>query len=141
MKAITLSIVALIAFANVATSQTKTSSESKTETAKVIVLVNTASWCGTCRANGQRVKENVISQYMKNEKCHIVVNDLSDDASKEASKEKCEKAGITAVAENNKATGVIYFIHSETKEVLAQVSVAKTDDEIKKVFEETLAKI
>lgn len=143
MKNLIVAFIALVAFGNVAMSQTTKSKKSqlKTETAKVIVMVNTASWCPACKANGQRVEQNVISQYMKNEKCEIVVNDLSNDETKAASKTKCDNAGITDVASNNKGTGVIYFINSITKEVIAQISVTKTDEEIKKAFEDAISKV
>lgn len=143
MKNLIVAFIALVAFGNVAMSQTTKGKQiqTKAETAKVIVMVNTASWCPACKANGQRVEQNMISQYMKNDKCEIVVNDLSNDETKAASKTKCDKAGITEVASNNKGTGVIYFINSVTKEVIAQISVTKTDEEIKQAFEDAISKV
>jgi len=140
MKNLIVALIALVAFGNVAMSQTK-SKTVKAETAKVIVMVNTATWCPACKANGKRVEQNVISQYIKNDKCLIVVNDLSNDETKVKSKTECDKAGITEVANNNKGTGVIYFINSVTKEVIAQISVTKTDEEIKKAFDDAISKV
>lgn len=143
MKSLLVALIALVAFGNVAMSQTtkRKQTQAKAENAKVIVMVNTASWCPACKANGKRVEQNVISQYIKNDKCEIVVNDLSNDETKAASKTKCDKAGITEVASNNKGTGVIYFINSVTKEIIAQISVTRSDKEIKQAFEDALSKV
>lgn len=140
MKNLILAFVALISFGNVAISQIK-DQKKKVETGKVIVMVNTATWCPACKANGQRVEKDVISQYMNNSKCQILVNDLSNDQTKSASKKSCDKAGITEVASKNNATGVIYFINSTTKKVISQVSVTKTDKEIKKAFDDAIQTI
>lgn len=139
MKSIVLMIVAILTIGFNGISQTD--SQQKSESKQLIVMVGTASWCPVCRANGSRVKENVISKYMSNEKVQIIVNDLSTDESKAKSKESCEKAGIVSVSQKHTATGMIYFIHPVSKEVISEISVAKTNEEITKAFEEAIAKI
>jgi len=64
MKNLIVAFIALVAFGNVAMSQTTKGKQTQAsaETAKVIVMVNTALWCPACKANGQRVEQNVISQ-------------------------------------------------------------------------------
>lgn len=101
----------------------------------VIVMINTASWCGVCKANGPRVEMNVVSKYMANDHYTIVKNDLSDDQSKKTSLEECTKVGIQEVAQENKYTGIIYFIDPASKQVFDSVSVSKTDTEIMAVFD------
>lgn len=140
MKNLILAFVALISFGNATFAQTK-DQKTKIETGKIIVMVNTASWCPACKANGQRVEKDVISQYMNNSKCQILVNDLSNDQTKSASKKSCDKAGIAGVASKNNATGVIYFINSTTKKVISQVSVTKTDKEIRQAFDDAIQTI
>lgn len=140
MKKSILSIIVLLAFGITAQAQTKDKTI-KAKTNKVIVLVNTAKWCPACKANGQRVEENVVSQFMSNSKYQIVVNDMSDDKTKATSKAKCKKAGIAKIAESNTITGVIYFINANTKEIISQVSVVKTDEEIKTAFENAASHI
>ncbi len=143
MKNLIVSILTLLAFSNAAMSQKSIAKKSslKTESAKVIVMVNTAKWCPVCMVNGKRVEENVISQLLKNDKCEVIVNDLTDDQTKAKSNEKCEKSGISDIALNNKGTGMIYFINSATKEVISKVSVSQTDSEILKEFEMAISKI
>ncbi len=143
MKKLIVAIIALVTFGNVALAQSMNGkqSPSKSETAKVIAMVNTASWCPACKANGQRVEKDIISQYMNNDKVVILVNDLSNKESKASSKEKCMQAGVSSIASKNKATGVIYFINSETKEVISKISVTETNEDIKQAFEKAISKI
>lgn len=112
----------------------------KEKEAKVIVMVNTATWCPVCQGNGARVEKEVLSSYMKNPKVSIVVNDMSNDETKKTSKASCEKAGITNVAQANNGTGVIYFIDAKTKTVLSKISVTKTTEEINAAFKDVLEK-
>lgn len=142
MKKLIVAIIAIFAFANVAVSQSnETVKASKTESAKVIAMVNTASWCPACKANGQRVEKDIISQYMTNEKVEILVNDLSNKETKAVSKEKCMKAGVAGIASKNKGTGMIYFINSETKEVISKISVTESNEDIKQAFEKAISKV
>lgn len=112
----------------------------KAEKAKIIVMVNTATWCPACAGNGERVEKTVLSNYMKNPKVSIVVNDMSNDETKATSKASCEKAGISTIAQANKGTGVIYFIDAKTKTVLSQISVTKSTEEINAAFKDVLEK-
>lgn len=140
MKNFIFAFLMLIAFANVSLGQNKAKALKNPPT-KVIVMVNTATWCPACQANGKRVEQEVISSYMNNSKCQIIVNDLSDEKSKSISKENCSKAGISDVASSNKATGMLYFIHSDTKKIIGQISVIKTNEEIKAALEKALSTI
>lgn len=139
MKNLIVAMIALIAFSNASMAQT--TKEKTAKTAKVIVMVNTASWCPACKANGKRVEQQVISNYMQNNNYQIVVNDLSNDDTKAVSKTKCAEAGISGVALNNKGTGVIYFINSQTKEIISQISVTKTSEQIKNAFDSAIKTI
>lgn len=112
----------------------------KEKEAKVIVMVNTATWCPACAGNGARVEKEILSNYMKNPKVSIVVNDMSNDETKKKSKASCEKAGISAVADANKGTGVIYFVDAKTKKVLSQISVTKSTEQINAAFKNVLEK-
>lgn len=101
----------------------------------IIVMVNTASWCPACKANGQRIEEDVVSSYKDNEHFSIVVNDLSNKASKKASLPALEKLGIENLAKKTKTTGMIYFIDPQTKTIVKEISVTKSTEEIKQAFD------
>jgi hypothetical protein len=107
---------------------------SSAETAKVIVVINSADWCGVCKANGPRVEKNVVSTYMMNSDYQIVMNNLTDDSTKAMSKEMLTKAGIAEFGAKHKATGMIYFLNAENKKVISSISVSKSNEEIKKAF-------
>lgn len=138
MKNLMIALFITLFLGYAASAQTKSKSNQATTT-KLVVLVNTASWCPACQANGKRVEQEVISSYMKNSKCQVVVNNLSDDKSKAISKKECESAGITKIAEGHTATGMIYLVNSQTKEIIGQISVIKTSDEIKTTIENALS--
>lgn len=119
----------------------KKGNEIAQQQSKVTVLVNTASWCPACQANGKRVEKDILSQYMHSEDYNIVVNDLSDESTKEASQRSCKEAGIAKVAANNNGTGTIYFVKTGTQKVISKVSVTKSTEEIKAAFKEALKKV
>lgn len=138
MKNVITSIVMLLIVATSTTNARNTIVKEKE--AKVIVMVNTATWCPACAGNGARVEKEILSSYMKNPEVSIVVNDMSNDETKKTSKASCEKAGITSVADANKGTGVIYFVDAKTKKVISQISVTKSTEEINAAFKNVLEK-
>lgn len=107
---------------------------------KVIALVNKASWCPVCQANGPRFEKDIMPMAMENKEVQIVMNDLSDDKTKAASLLMLQKTGIASFAKKNTGTGVLYFIDAKSKKMITHVSLAQSDDEIKKVYMAALAK-
>ncbi|MGY4385789.1 hypothetical protein ACVWYN_002837 [Pedobacter sp. UYP24] len=107
---------------------------------KVIALVNKASWCHVCKENGPRFEKDIMPMAMQNKKVTVVMNDLSDDKTKAASLPMLQKAGVAAFAKKNTGTGMLYFINSKSKKLIAEVSLAESNEEIKKVYMAALAK-
>ena len=60
----------------------------------------------------------------------FVANDVTDDASKAKSAEELKKVGLDKTMAEYKMTGVAYFFDAESKKLITQVSVAKTNDEL-----------
>ncbi len=110
------------------------------QNAKVIALVNKASWCQVCQANGPRFEKDIMPMAMANKDVQIVMNDLSNDNTKAASLPMLEKAGIASFAEKNTGTGTLYFINAKSKKLISEVSLAQSDEEIKKVFMAAITK-
>ena len=108
--------------------------------AKVIALVNKASWCTVCQANGPRFEKDIMPMAMANKDVQIVIDDLSDEKTKAASLPMLQKAGIASFAKKNTGTGTLYFIDAKSKKLISEVSLAKSDEEIKKVYMAALAK-
>lgn len=116
------------------------SGSAQSHSAKIIALVNKASWCHVCQANGPRFEQNIMPMAMANEDVQIVMNDLSNDKTKAASLSMLQKAGIESFAKKNTSTGTLYFIDAKSKKLISQVSLAQSDDEIKKVYMSALSK-
>jgi spermidine/putrescine-binding protein len=108
---------------------------------KVIAMVNSASWCGVCKANDQRIMENVMPAFMMNSDFLIVMNNLSDKDSKARSKADLEKAGVYDIAQKEKKTGMIHLINPASLDIIASISVSESDDNIRKAFREALSKV
>ncbi len=97
--------------------------------AKVIAVINKADWCPTCQQNGKRA----MSAFMENNKdmsVQFIANDLSNDDTKKNSTEELKKVGLDQVIGNYKGTGVAYFFNSESKALISQISVSKSDNEL-----------
>ncbi|MEO8236011.1 MAG: hypothetical protein ABI549_11400 [Flavobacterium sp.] len=110
----------------------------QTET-KVIAVVTKADWCPTCVKNGGRVSKEILPLYQE-PTIKIVVNDLTNDATKASSKSALEPFGIEKVIAKSNTTGEITLINSKTKKIISKISVAKSNDQIKKAFDEAIAK-
>jgi hypothetical protein len=107
---------------------------------KVIALINKASWCTVCQANGARFEKDIMPMAMANKDVQIVMNDLSDAQTKAASSPMLKKAGVASFARINNGTGTLYFIDAKSKKLISEVSLAKSDEEIKKVYMAAIAK-
>jgi hypothetical protein len=107
---------------------------------KVIALVNKASWCPVCQANGPRFEKDIMPMAMQNKNVQIVMNDLSDDKTIASSLPMLEKAGIVSFAKKNSGTGTLYFINAKSKKIISEVSLAESDAKIKEVYMAALAK-
>ena len=110
------------------------------QNAKVIALVNKASWCPVCQANGPRFEKNIMPMVMENKNVQMVMNDLSNDETKASSMDMLEKAGIAKFAKKNTATGMLYFLDSKSKKLISKISLAETDKEIKQALQAALSK-
>ena len=62
------------------------------QTVKLIAVVNRANWCALCKANGQRFGELINSYASRG--VAVYFNDLTNDATTQASKKELEEAGI-----------------------------------------------
>ncbi|MGH2644456.1 MAG: hypothetical protein ACRDE2_10945 [Chitinophagaceae bacterium] len=107
---------------------------------KVIALMNKASWCPVCQDHAMHFMKDIAPMVMKNPEVKMVVNDLSNDQTRASSMQMLKEAGITQFAEENDATGRIYFLDARTKKLLSTVSIAQSDMDIMKAYKEALRK-
>ena len=66
--------------------------------AKVIALVNKASWCHVCKENGPRFEKDIMPVAMQNKDLQIVTNDLTNAKIKAASLPLLQQAGVEEFA-------------------------------------------
>jgi hypothetical protein len=105
----------------------------------VIALLNKASWCTVCKANGPRFEKEIMPMVMGNKAVQMVMNDLSDGSTKAASAAMLENAGIAPFAAKNNGTGILFFLDAKTKKLISKISLAKPTIKIKQVYEKALS--
>ena len=110
----------------------------QTET-KVIAVVTKADWCPTCVKNGERVTKEILPLYQE-PNVKIVVNDLTNNVTKASSKNTLAPFGIEKMLAKSNTTGEITLINTNTKKIISKISVAKSNNQIKKAFDEAIAK-
>jgi hypothetical protein len=110
------------------------------ENAKVTVIVNKAAWCSICNAHAGRTVAN-FTENNKDNFFHLIVNDITSDETKKTSSAPIAKAGLQKAAASTLAAGVLSFYDAKTKKLLAQVTVANTDEELAAVMKMVRSKI
>lgn len=129
----------------------------QTNHVKVIAVVNKANWCGVCKANGERLSNNIMPYTTKG--LEIVINDLTDETTITKSKEELKKSslykqiykanrkgvgrmmqycGIVHGKNKNMVSGIITFIDAHTLKELTETSIAITDGEMKTIIDKLL---
>jgi len=134
-----------------AISQDNITSESVHTPAKLIAVVNRASWCQVCKANGERAGTLLMSYIDKG--VRIYMKDLTDSASITASKKTLRAAHLFVAvytrprrgvggmiqhcgllkgkSQTTLATGVVTFISPNSYKVVKQLSIAIPTGEMK----------
>jgi thiol-disulfide isomerase/thioredoxin len=106
---------------------------------KVYAVVTKASWCPVCKQHGNRVITEVLPLY-KAPDVSILVYDATDDSTKKTSKVALKTLGIDKKITEHNVTGEISFINAKTKKIISRISVAKSNEEIKKAFDQAIKK-
>jgi len=125
---------------------------------KLIAVVNRANWCGVCKANATRFGAVLMPYAAKG--VNIYLNDLTDETTKAASKLELEKAHVyeavstiprqgfgkilkaCRLVKDKKQTqdvsGIVTFIDPKTHKQVKQLSIAESDDVMRKAITELL---
>ncbi|MDZ7738092.1 MAG: hypothetical protein U5K32_03285 [Bacteroidales bacterium] len=95
--------------------------------ASVIAVMNRADWCPACEKHGERAMTALMKANGDN-LVRFVVNDVTDDETKESSALKLSETGLDAEkTASMKSTGVVYFFNAGTKELISSISMSKDD--------------
>lgn len=97
--------------------------------AKVIAVVNHADWCPTCKKHGERASA-AFKENNKDGAIQFVVNNVTNDETKQASAKQLKELGLHEAMGNHNATGVAYFFDADSKKLINQISVSSSDEEL-----------
>jgi ketosteroid isomerase-like protein len=84
---------------------------------KIIAVVNKADWCHICQANGEKIMKEVMPVF-ENTNIHFVMNDLTNDATKEKSKGMLMEYKVYGAVKKIDATGLLLLVDAETGKLL-----------------------
>ena len=121
---------------------------------KVIAVVNRANWCGVCKANGARFGAVLMPYAEKG--VNVYMNDLTNETTKEASRQELEKANVYEtvntiprkgmgkalrvchLVKDKKQTqdvaGIVTFIDPVSHKQLKQISISVSDEEMNSII-------
>jgi hypothetical protein len=71
----------------------------------------------------------------------FVANDLTNDETKKESARELKKVGLNDAMTDKKGTGVVYFFDADSKKLINQVSVAKSNEELAKAMKTAEEKV
>jgi len=108
---------------------------------RVIALLNKASWCPVCKANGARFEQNILPVIKQNKQIVMGVDDLTDAQTHASSLKKLKQLGIEKFAEENNATGMLYLLDARTKNLINKISLASSNEEIRQTIADALEKV
>lgn len=97
--------------------------------AKVIAVINKASWCSVCQKNGKRAM-SALMDHNKNGAVQFVVNNLSDKKTIQKSNMRLKKLALLKKMSKFKNTGVVYFFNAKSKHLISHISLAKSNQQL-----------
>ncbi|MDF1559629.1 MAG: hypothetical protein P1P83_05415 [Bacteroidales bacterium] len=98
-------------------------------TPTVIGVINKADWCAVCEKYGERAMTALMAGN-EDGATAFIANDLTDDKTIKTSIETLKKYELEQALAPLKGTGVAYFFNAETKALICQVSISKSDEEL-----------
>ena len=84
---------------------------------KVIAVINTANWCPVCQQNGEKVMKEVMPVFNQSN-VQFVMNDMTDDASKEKSIIALKEMKIYDAVKKTTSTGLILLVDETTGKLI-----------------------
>lgn len=125
---------------------------------KLIAVVNKANWCGVCKANAARFSKTLMPYSVKG--LNIYLNDLTNETTKEASKQELENANVYTTVytiprkgmgkalkachlvkdkkQMQDVAGIVTFIDPVSHKQLKQVSISVSDEEMNSIVTKLL---
>jgi thiol-disulfide isomerase/thioredoxin len=120
---IAAALVAVVALVSLAA--TPHALADKPSSATVIAVVNRADWCPACKQHGPSAMKTF--EAANRNAFALVVNDLTDDATKQKSQTALSQAGVADAMAKLTATAVIYFFDAKSKKKLVEHKLSSGD--------------
>lgn len=99
------------------------------KSAKIIAVINKASWCSVCKANEERAMA-AFTENNKDGAYQFVINDITNAETAKKSAAEIKKLGLTEVMEPYKATGMVCLFDSKTKKPINQLLMSLSNEDI-----------
>jgi hypothetical protein len=96
---------------------------------KVVAVINRADWCHVCQANGEKMMKEVMPVF-ENSGIRFMMNDLTNDATTEKSKELLKESKVYEAVKSNTYTGLVLLVDAETGKLISKISVAEPAQKI-----------
>lgn len=96
---------------------------------KVVAVINRADWCHVCQANGEKMMKEVMPVF-ENTGIRFIMNDLTNDATTEKSKELLKESKVYEAVKSNTYTGLVLLVDAETGKLTSKISVAEPAQKI-----------
>lgn len=104
---------------------------------KVIAIINKASWCPVCKANGEKVMM-LMPEYMGKD-ITFLMNDLTDETTKKESMTELEKHNAWDFVKDYDKTGFITIVDTKSNKIIETISVSKSEQDLKDALNNALS--
>ncbi|UXP32598.1 thioredoxin domain-containing protein [Reichenbachiella agarivorans] len=102
------------------------SSQVNAQSTDLYIVINEATWCPYCKANGQRIHQ-LIDEYTEGKQIVVLSNDVTDGETKKKTEPQLEEMGVLYYMKNHKEAAVIFVFDAKTKKIAEKFSI-KTDN-------------
>ncbi|MDZ4806824.1 MAG: hypothetical protein SGI96_00990 [Bacteroidota bacterium] len=106
------------------------------QTNKIIAVINRADWCPVCQQNGEKVMKEVMPVFNQSS-VQFVMNDLTDDASKEKSKMALKEMKVYDAVKKTTSTGLILLVDEASGKLISKISVAEPLEKLVQAIKES----
>lgn len=108
---------------------------------KLVIMVTRANWCPSCRANEDKINNELIPAFSGSKEVAIVINDVTNKRTRARSKPVLQSAGVYDISLNQQATGVVTIINASSGKIVNRFYVSYSLDKMKKIINDALSGI
>ncbi|WP_162555623.1 thioredoxin [Reichenbachiella versicolor] len=110
---------------------------SQAQSNELYIVINEASWCKYCKANGERIHE-LIDKYALDHKVKVINNDMTNNETKQKSIPTLKKYGLYNYMQYQKVTAMVFVFDAKNSEIADKFPIKLENEKILKHLNETL---